>query len=54
MNPLCTVIRVGFVALLAVSTAVCIDVVWRYGNLLQRVMAVLLILSGLALVCIRC
>lgn len=54
MDPLCTVVRSGFVVLLALSTAFCIDLVWRHGNLLQRAMAVLLILSGLALVCIRC
>jgi hypothetical protein len=54
MNPLCTVIRAGFVVLLALSTAFCVDLVWRRGRPFQRAMALLLILSGLALVCIRC
>lgn len=54
MNTPCTVVRSGFVILLALSTAFCIDLVWRHGNLLQRAMAMLLVLSGLALVVIRC
>ena len=47
-------VRSSFVVLLAISTAFCIDVVWRHGNLLQRIMSVVLVLSGLALVVIRC
>lgn len=54
MNPLCTVVRSGFVVLLALSTAFCIDLAWRRGNALERAMAGLLVLSGLALVVIQC
>lgn len=54
MHPVCLLVRSGFVVLLGLSTAFCIDVVWRHGNLFQRIMAVVLVLSGLALVVIRC